>query len=627
MRFEISVAKLVGTPGTSGWAQIHDFAPNEPDKLAKRGRLIAVIATKKKEEGISAVSEGRELLTRLHEEYFGKDDGSAFNALTTSVEKIINEFSQTWGEVEIVAASFLGDAVYTAVGGGGKVSILRGGMVANILEGKKNSIISASGYPKEGDVLLLGTESFFETFSPGEIKEGLSGEGPEKAVEYFAPNTHAKEDSGEVGVAIVSFKKEGEIFAKPEEAAAQIMPQKLPSFSSAFLGLSNVFKKIIRVIPERKIYVRASPADEETTTQGKRTTLTIGVILLALLIVSIGFGIKAKVARDQKAKYQSVLVEAEHKVSEAESLFSLNPDRARELLASARDQVDSLIREKIKDPELDALDKKIKEDEGSILGEYREEVETFLDLSLLSSGLRGDALAASSDKVYVLDKTGKKIVSVAFATKRSEVVAGPDQIDNALFLAAYEDRTFILTDSGIFEVGETKRKVIEKDWSGEAWPYAYTGNIYLLDKSSNTIWRYQGSGDSFGAKQKWLGPGVTPSFSNAISWTIDGSVWVLYKDGRIIKFTLGKQDSLTISGVSPDLVSPQAIYSNGDSKYVYVLEKERGRVVVLTKEGDFKAQYLSDKIKNATSLVVSENEKKMVLLEGDKLVSLELKHL
>ncbi|TFH03371.1 MAG: hypothetical protein E4G77_00540, partial [Nitrosopumilus sp.] len=42
---DISLAKLIGSPGETSWAQVHEFAPDDVEKLKLRGRLVAVIAT------------------------------------------------------------------------------------------------------------------------------------------------------------------------------------------------------------------------------------------------------------------------------------------------------------------------------------------------------------------------------------------------------------------------------------------------------------------------------------------------------------------------------------------------------------------------------------------------------
>ena len=66
MSLNLSSAKLVGNPNDSGWAQVHDFKPEEPEKLLKRGHLVAVVKTGKFAEGVEVVTSGREILSRLH---------------------------------------------------------------------------------------------------------------------------------------------------------------------------------------------------------------------------------------------------------------------------------------------------------------------------------------------------------------------------------------------------------------------------------------------------------------------------------------------------------------------------------------------------------------------------------
>ena len=49
--------------------------------------------------------------------------------------------------------------------------------------------------------------------------------------------------------------------------------------------------------------------------------------------------------------------------------------------------------------------------------------------------------------------------------------------------------------------------------------------------------------------------------------------------------------------------------------------------MVLDKNGAYKAQYISSDIKGAINLIVSEKEGKIILLTGEKLLALDLRHL
>jgi hypothetical protein len=81
------------------------------------------------------------------------------------------------------------------------------------------------------------------------------------------------------------------------------------------------------------------------------------------------------------------------------------------------------------------------------------------------------------------------------------------------------------------------------------------------------------------------------------------------------------------AGVFPALVSANAIYTNEEAGFVYILDKTGKRIVVLDKDGNYKAQYFSDRLSEANDLVVSEAQKKIILLAGSKLYFIEIKHL
>lgn len=632
----VSSVKLTGNPGPSGWAQVHEFTPQDEEKLNLRGRFFAVVATPAEKEGIDSVSAGRELLARLHEEYFGKTDTTAFNALRAAVENVAAEFSPTWGNVEIAAASILGDVVYSATTGGAQTAIIRGGAFAKILTSPEVKIegssttSSISGYPKEGDLLIFGTKKFFEIVSAGDLKEALFPGNLKSSAETLAPLIHSRVDSGNVGATILEFQKGSEKIVvdevlapkKEEEARPSMLPFKAPE---VVIKAKTLFRKITDIFPERKIYIKGETEDLTSAGGNKKVTLSVGAIILALLIVSIAFGIRQKKTRDIRGQYEGRLVQAEHSLSEAVSLIDLNPERARELFLEARTFALQIESEGVKDKRLEELLGKISSSQGLVLGEYRDEPELFIDLSLLTSGANGDDLAASGGNVFVLEKDSKRVVRIAIDTKKTETIAGPDQITSPQKITGYENKAFVVEDSGVFEVGTKKTAVLEDTWDGEVLAHVFGANFYILEKSVGVIWRYPGDGTTFGAKQNWFGAGVTPDLSSAVSMAIDGSIWILNLNGRVLKFAQGSPQSFSPQGVT--IAAADAIYTDEENNYVYILDKIGKRIIVLQKDGKYEAQYFSDKIGEATNLAVSEKDGKIILLAGPKLYSLTIKHL
>ena len=281
----IESAKLTGTPGASGWSQIHDFLPEDPQKLSIRGHLFAVVATDRLEGSnvsLDSISAGRELVSRLHEEYFGDLTSKPFNALKNSVDKVANEFRQVWGDVEIVASVLVGNVVYSAATGGGRVLICRNGSVGTVLTSSQETV-SASGYPQNGDVMLMATKSFFENIPQGVIHAALGSKNPEAVVESIAPSIRGSESLGNLGTVVVEFgsKKIFSLAAKEEENVKT--NQALPSLDikDRFLEYANKFAERF---PKKNLYVN-TPFEEEAVSQSKKTTLLVAVVLLAILAV------------------------------------------------------------------------------------------------------------------------------------------------------------------------------------------------------------------------------------------------------------------------------------------------------------------------------------------------------
>jgi len=628
-KYDISSAKLTGTADATGWSQVHDFTPDDDEKKRKRGRLIAVIAvTGEFSEGrqLTTVTLGREILTRLHEEYFGDLELSAFNALKQGVDKILTEFTQEFGRVEVGALGLVDDVVYAAVGGGAQAHLSRGGSLAKILESREGKNVSASGFPQEGDVFVLGTSEFFGHVSQSQLIESLETGQPQAVVDALGPAVHSQA-SGATAAVVVKFEGGQTIpilaGGKKEDDQGLRMKGKR-SFKE---NLVKKIDRILEIMPRRRIVVRSDMKDLEEEKK-KQVAVTVGITLLVILVVSIGFGVWQRRTNIIKSRYESRIQEATHQLDEAQSLVELNPARARELVLSAKNTADGLRAEGIKDPQLEDLIGKIQEKMGEVAGIYETDSEIFLDLELVSSGLSGDEVALSDARMLVLDKNGKKIVSIGVDTKKTNVIAGPDELSSPKTIAIYADRNFVLDSFGISEIDGDIKLAIKNDWEGDVLIAAYTNNMYVLDKATSKVWRYGGSSaGEFGEGSEWFGAGVTPDLSSAKALAIDGSIWVLENSGVISKFSLGKQDSFAVKGLESGIEGASDIFTSDESEYLYVLDSANSRVVVLTKAGDYKAQYISDQIGQTKEIVVSEPQEKLILLTGDKLYWLELKHL
>jgi len=78
--------------------------------------------------------------------------------------------------LELGAVSFADNVLNVGVFGGVQAGIYRGGSLSKILISKSGETVFASGYPREGDIFLLGTDQFFKKFESFDYSVLLKGD-------------------------------------------------------------------------------------------------------------------------------------------------------------------------------------------------------------------------------------------------------------------------------------------------------------------------------------------------------------------------------------------------------------------------------------------------------------------
>src|SRR3990172_7037430 len=577
MAVNLDPVTLTGRPDETGWSQVHIFKPQDESKLSSKGELYVVLSVGDSEKGIENTILGRELLGKIYKDYFEGSD-SPYISLKNAISGVLEDFTENIRDIEIVAMVQVENVAYLATVRGAGVVLIR----------DKNII----------PILKTGA----------------------KDLENQTANLNQKVGESSENVVMNSLGLE------TNKASADKTEQDFGHNKNWIDNLKNKITPLFKKVPERKFYVGAN--QESLKDKNKRKTFaSAGFIILFLLVLSIFFGIRQKKLNDYKSRYQAELAGAVHQLDEAEEIYSLNPVRSRELFAESKAIVAKLLSENIKDPQLTQLADRLNESQGKILGEYKLDTELYVDLTLLSNGFKSDDIILSDGKLFILDKNARKVVSIALDTKRSEVVAGPSAINKVDDIGVYAGRIFISNSDGIFELKDRLVKVVDKDWTGDVMIYPYAGNMYLLEEDTSMIWRFAGSSEGFGSRKNWLASEVVIDLNNSRSFIIDGSIWILCKNASILKFSLGNKQDFKSEGVYPEIKNPKTLFTDDQSEHLYILDPENSRVVVIDKEGKYKAQYISAETKSTTSIVVSEKEKKLILLAQEKLYSIELKHL
>src|SRR3989344_3231041 len=597
-----------------------------------------------------AFTKGRIVLSELEDFYFELEGGAAekLNATFKEAEK---KFSKD-NDFDLCLAAISGKALYLIGKGQVEVYLKRGEKLSPLLSvGAPSQLIS--GFVSFGDRILLSTTSLV-TFLGGELEKSLSlpierfeeevgskidesvtisqsishspSEAPEEESQYRDSDL---ENQGLAALVVEVTEEDMEISALPSEVIGQEnhiehTEQKVSEdypkkpFVLFQVILSNTFTSLKRL---GRYFPRSG-----------RGRLAVAVILIAIIALGAGYKFKLSSDAEKQLQFTQMLQEAKDDFNGAKGLATLNPLEAKNKLDSAKDKLNKALKLKPEDSEAQNFQKQLEQESSEILQTSSiSDFPVFLDLDLVKKNFRADKLSLSAGKLLLLDPGVKTLVAVDLVKKSNQILAGSEQLGDAPLASLNGGLSFIYSvDKGILKIDTTNSKLstvakADEDWGEIADIYGFAGNIYLLDKNKNQIWKYLPTSEGYSDKREYLNKDTKVDFNGALRMQIESSVYVLKSGGEILRFTRGDKDNFSLGGLDKEIKDPKSFFVSSDTDNLYLLDSGNSRLLTLTKTGAYKGQISGDKFATATDLVVDEKNKKVYLLEGSKIFQVELK--
>ncbi len=407
------------------------------------------------------------------------------------------------------------------------------------------------------------------------------------------------------------------------------------------LGKKETRKKIIEKVSDvsEHLDTKSSELKKRITVVPRSTKFLIAGTIAAVTILyfSISWLATSQAQSKQLKAYNEQLAAIED-ISEraAGAVIYKDENQARSLYANAISLVNAL---PTTTPDQTSKKASLLSDIDTAMNELRHMVTIpnpalMGDLSSTTSGVNGVALARVNEQLYLFGSDAH-LYSLnrdqkLFTKETTEPLGNSSAIKAG---SAENNLLYALQSNSVTRFNsETKEQTIldlsePKDWTDIL---AYSNRLYLLEPSSpgeGQLYRYNRSGDLFGAPSKWIEAKST-DLNNAVSFSIDGSVFVLKKDGSIIRYMNGSEVGWKPGVVDPPLTDATDLWTDADSAYLYVLEPSTKRLIIYKKEtGEFLVQYRSDAFSNLTDFLVDEKNYSIYLLTGPKLYSIAASHL
>ncbi len=562
-----------------------------------------------------AFTKGRQILSDLSDFYFDFEGSTSEKLTATFVEA---DKKLTTENLSLSLAAISGKVLYLIGKGELQMYLKREDNLSALLSvGSSGQIIS--GFLSQGDRLLFTTKTLID-FLGSDLSKSM-----DLPIDEFEEEITGRigvtplEGSGLAGLAIEIEKEvdDGEII--PGLSKEELPVFNNPAKSAVLKEISvSLFKKILLL----KAYFPKS----------NRGRLIIAVVLI--LIIALGVGYKYKLSKDKQrnAQFSQSLQAAKDDFNAAKSLSTLNPKEAKERLDLAKKEISTALSLKPKDTDAGDLKKQIESDSSSILQQVSlSDFPLFLDMDLVKKNFRATRMSLSGSKLLLLDPAVKTLVVLDLAKKSNQILAGADQLGEANFVSLNGGLAFIYSkDKGILKIDTTNQKLTtvaktDPDLGSIADIYGFAGNIYLLDSLKSAIWKYLPTTDGYSDKRAYLTSGTKVDLSNSLRMQIESSVYVLKSGGEIVRFTRGVKDNFGLEGLDKGVKDPKSFFVSSETDNLYVLDSGNSRMLILTKTGSYKGSISGDKFGSASDLVVDESAKKVYLLDGSKIYTVDLK--
>lgn len=665
---EVQVSKLEGPPEAERgkFVQAYEYTPEE-ELLKERGKLFAVIDIAG-DPNFDAALAGKLVWDTLSEEYYSEVEEQPLKVLERAIlsakDRLTNlgEQSGVGVKTELNLAAVIvwgspptGEAgvFYLARQGNPTLLLKRTGQVRELLTGEEPTTVTSLPI-EDGDVVILGSSAFSRSFPPNALPE-ISFLEKEFAGGQQVPGMAAiilklkvKEEK-ELAVTKLEERPVVEPFAKKPglklPSIAHILerlPKRRESLSLSSVKVrsgigkfgSALEKTTRRVVGE--VSTRISRG-QEISLEKQRSKIGLPRIIVALAFVfflSVAFTIWQQRQRVRTEEFNRLLSSVEATLAETEGLVGLADEKAKELWQKASDE---LRKAEALNPKNEKLTSLRSQTESLLIRIERitpvTEEHLFYDLTLQPFGLaqggevQGLSLSGKGETIYVAEgKTGATL-AISQTTPPQVVEATANAVKGAKQIGVGGDFLYLLTGDGLYrynlETGE-KDNPLNFDRYDKVATFSFylDRNIYFLVPSENQIYKFQflETGGNYSPALNWLKESLV--LEEAVDMAIDGSIWILLKDGTVINLFTGKKQPFSFKGLSSSLTSSTAIYTHPNLKYLYIADGNR--VAVFEKNGQFVRQFKGEVLAGLVDLWVSADEKILFLLTKDKIYKVSL---
>ena len=435
-------------------------------------------------------------------------------------------------------------------------------------------------------------------------------------------------------------------------------PNRLNMFGMAMAYRSEIIKTITppepaiikkgETLPKKPTKQPISPTPPVLSTKKAkkpRKNWITKILLVAFVVCALGFmtsliilNHNQKIALEKK-EYAKTLTELENEKEQLAIAMLSSASEAPKEVYKKFEEIELI---------LDKLPRKTEQQEESFQFLYSEHIQKrnefykitdltepleLVDLSLIDEDVQTQGCAKINDNLYVFNPKNNYIYAIDLQKKEAEIInkasanvgylekiyqwdndslVGYDKNQNLIEFNTIDNELSLLTLITDYKTDEVTDMQI------------YNRRLYVLRPSINQIYKYQKIMDGFGKEEGWI-KNENVDISESLSLTIDGAIYILQKNGQIIKLYEGQRTNFNLNEIRPKLSLEKGgkIFTNDELDNLYVLDKGTQRIIVLNKTGGLIQQFISDSFNELKDFAVSDKENKIWALNKSKIFEID----
>lgn len=338
-----------------------------------------------------------------------------------------------------------------------------------------------------------------------------------------------------------------------------------------------------------------------------------------LLTVVVGFAIFNSTIGKQKTASENNFKLAQSNYKDAlDAIAQGNRVVAAEELKSAESLATKLKGDKYKGKEAEALLKEIITAKDQALGITRNSGQELVNLETET-----EALFTDGALIYALDFQKGSLFSIDPKAGTKATILTEANIEGTITAAAYipsRKVIFALTSEGVGYDINPKTKAVTKQVASGGWENAvnveaYLSNIYLLDPSSNQIYKHTKTSSGYGKKTPYVKNET--ALPGAIDLAIDSSVYVLTKSGEVQKYTAGVMEDFQIKNLPDGLAETKDIFASAEVKGIFIAGSNR--IIQIDENQNFVTQYINEGVSKISGIAAVESNRTLYFQSSGKI--------